>query len=339
MNLLVCRTDRIGDFVLSLPFVSELRKNFPDARIDLLISEALVPLVRFVKGVNGFVVYPVKELKSSWRQMLSFARQIKERGYDAVVALNPNLRLHLLLAMSGIPLRIGWAVKGGKLLLTKTLPHTKPLGLMHESQYNMLFLSVFGIERWDSPRPQFHLDRRVEKLFPGITVAVHPHASCPSKMWPIERYAELVHRLLEMGYYVVLVGAPYVRALAEQILSGVDPRYLTRIRNKVGIGLEHLVYLLAGCDALVSNDSGPVHIASAVDVPSVVIFGRNDPGLSPTRWRPLHVNARYLHKATCRRCLAHRCDKGFECLKAISVDDVLAELDNVLVQVKLKEFL
>ena len=339
MRILVCRTDRIGDFVLSLPFIYELRRNIPSARIDTLISPPLDKLVPFCPEIDGFIIYDKERLKGSYRHMLSFAQEIKERGYDVAVALNPNLRLHILLWLSGISRRMGWAVRGGRFFLTQTIAHTKPLGLMHESRYNLLFLELLGLP---SPRrkiyPKLVLPQElVKKAFPQISVGIHPHASCPSKMWPLDRFTELSKRLLKRGFGLVFLGGRKARENAEQIIKELPRKYRDQIKNRAGLNLDQSLFVIASCDVLVSNDSGPVHIASALDVPSVVIFGRNDPGLSPVRWKPLHPNSVVLHEARCEVCLAHRCKRGFACLKAITVDDVEQELDNVLIHIKLRE--
>ena len=92
-----------------------------------------------------------------------------------------------------------------------------------------------------------------------------------------------------------------------------------------------LAELLSRTKLFISNDSGPVHVAVAMGVPVVVIFGRNDPGLSPKRWGPLGEKDIVLHKSPgCDPCLAHNCDKQFQCLSAITVEDVIAAADGIL---------
>jgi len=95
--------------------------------------------------------------------------------------------------------------------------------------------------------------------------------------------------------------------------------------------LSQMASILKRCALFISNDSGPVHIASALDTPVISIFGRKQPGLSPRRWGPLGKNDKYLHKDIgCIQCLAHNCKKEFSCLRAISVDDVVLAAESVL---------
>jgi heptosyltransferase-2 len=97
------------------------------------------------------------------------------------------------------------------------------------------------------------------------------------------------------------------------------------------ISVSQLASLLKQCRLFISNDSGPVHIASAVGAPVISIFGRNQRGLSPIRWGPTAKRDRILHKEVgCIECLAHDCVKEFACLKAITADDVVAVADEIL---------
>ena len=95
--------------------------------------------------------------------------------------------------------------------------------------------------------------------------------------------------------------------------------------------ISQLTSILKRCALFISNDSGLVHIASAIGTPVISIFGRSQPGLSPKRWGPLGKRDRYLHKEVgCIQCLAHNCQKEFACLKAISVEDVLKVAEDIL---------
>ncbi len=334
-KILICRTDRIGDFILSLPFLSELRAH-TSAELHLLVSPIIKPLLKFVKSVDSFLIYDKNRLRTI-SNMFSFAKVLSQSYYDVVVALNPNFRLHFLLFLSRIPKRFGWNIKGGKFLLTDTLLYTKSKGLMHEAQYNMLFLRFFGIDNWRRPNPTLILDKRLDKWFPRITVGIHVGASCPSKRWSVDKFFRLCKLILKKGMAVVFIGDEQAKRCVDSMWNSFSEKERFWIKNCCGIPLDETVYAISMCDVLVSNDSGPVHIASAVGVPSVVIFGRNDPNLSPRRWKPLHPYSKVIHKASCKVCLAHNCRNNFSCLENISVEDVWEVLTEVLTYVKVKE--
>ncbi len=336
-RILACRTDRIGDFILSLPFLEQIKANYPDVNLDMLVSPVIYPLIKFVPFIDRVFVYDKAEVKGSQAGFKKVLSWIKDGDYDVAIALNPNLRLHYLLFRTGIKRRIGWNIKGGYFLLTDTLRYTKSEASMHEVHYNMLFLPLLGIKKWPRPIPVLKLDKEVNKAFSQITIGIHPFASCPSKRWPVERFLRLSKELLYLGYGLVFIGGQESIDIVRQIIEELPQDLRLYVKNRAGIPLDESVYSIASCDVLISNDSGPVHIASALGIPSVVIFGRNDPALSPARWRPLHYESVYIHKPSCDICLAHKCRKDFQCLRNIEVEDVMEVLNSVLVNVKLRE--
>jgi ADP-heptose:LPS heptosyltransferase len=166
--------------------------------------------------------------------------------------------------------------------------------------------------------------REIDKL-----LAIHPGASCPSKIWPNVRFTEVADRLIEKyGFKVLLVCGPKDITLAQQVIKNMHhPAVNLAGRTSVS----QLASVFKRCCLFISNDSGPVHIASAVGTPVISIFGRSQKGLSPTRWGPLGLKDKVLHKEVgCIECLAHNCTKQFACLKAITVDDVLNAADAIL---------
>jgi ADP-heptose:LPS heptosyltransferase len=134
---------------------------------------------------------------------------------------------------------------------------------------------------------------------------------------------------------VIMVGGPADKDIARQVSTSAS----SSIVNLCGqLELKRLAGLIQLCCLFVTNDNGPMHIASAVGTPVIAIFGRNQPGLSPKRWGPTGEKDIVLHKDVgCKPCLAHNCQKGFKCLKAITVEEVLREVAKILQkQVKLK---
>ena len=159
-------------------------------------------------------------------------------------------------------------------------------------------------------------------------LALSPAASCPSRIWPGERFAQVADRLAQKYGFKILV-----------IVSAKDSKYandLIKYMRSSAINLAgktsitQLASLLRKCGLLISNDSGPVHLACAVGTPVISIFGRNQAGLGPKRWGPVGPRDKFLHKASCIECLAHNCQKEFACLKSITVDDVVSAADSIL---------
>ena len=150
-------------------------------------------------------------------------------------------------------------------------------------------------------------------------IVIHPSASCPSKRWPQEHFSQLVRLLKEKtGFPVVVVTSGGEEEFGEKIISANDV-----IDLRGDLSISELGSLLKRAGLFISNDSGPVHIAAALEVPVISIFGRKEAGLSPLRWKPPGRNSFYFHKDVgCTKCLAHNCQKGFLCLKSITPEEV-----------------
>jgi heptosyltransferase-2 len=225
------------------------------------------------------------------------------------------------------------------ILLTDRLKHTKELGEKHELEYNLDLVRYLGIEPKDKElfmpiKPES--EEWLKELFrqEGINnhdrlLAIHPAASCPSKIWPNERFAELADRLAQKyGFKVLVIAGPKDIALAQNVIKQMH-HPTVNLAGKVSVS--QLASALKRCQLFISNDSGPVHISAAIGTPVISIFGRSQKGLSPKRWGPRGQKDRIAHKTVgCVECLAHNCIRDFACLKAITVDYVLDMADSIL---------
>jgi heptosyltransferase-2 len=337
-RMLLIRLDRLGDVVLSAPAAYAMRRHLPHAFIAMLVSPACREVIEGHPALNEVISYDKDGAERTARGTLRFARRLRAYEFDTALVLHPSNRSHVIPWLAGIPVRVGYD-RNLPALLTHRIPHRKQEGTMHETAYVLEMLEAFGIPAGTPklfvPVPA-EAQRRVEQLLaeagvsPSDTlVAVHPSASCVSKRWMPERFAQVADRLIERhGAKVCLItGGPelfYARAV-ERAMRGPS----LNLGGKLTIG--QLGALLRRAALLISNDSGPVHVAAAVGTPVVDIFGRNQRGVSPQRWRPLGPGHAILHKEVgCVTCLAHDCDIGFQCLTAITVEEVYAAADAVL---------
>ncbi|MFA4889930.1 MAG: lipopolysaccharide heptosyltransferase II [Candidatus Omnitrophota bacterium] len=337
-RILIVRTDRIGDVLLSTPVIENLRRAYPDAYIAVMVLPYAKEIVEGNPYLDGVILYDRDGKHKSWRRSIKFARNLRKKKFDLALILHPTNRAHLVTFLAGIPYRIGYGRKLG-FLLTFRLKHTKQLGQKHELEYNFDLLRHLGIEpqtrRLFMPlKPEAEI--WAEELFrsQGIkqgdkVLAIHPGASCPSKIWPAERFAAAADSLTEKYAFKVFVAAgPKDTRLAEAVLVRMRQPAIN-LAGKTSVS--QLASMLKRCSLFISNDSGPMHIASALGTPVISIFGRNQKGLSPQRWGPLGEKDKVLHKEVgCVECLAHNCKKDFACLKAISVEDVLSAAEEIL---------
>ena len=348
-RILVVRTDRIGDVVLTTPVLKALRENYPASHIAMMVNPQTKELLEGNPYLNEVIVYDKdkkdKGILGFWR----FVLELKRKRFDLAIVLHTKNRLNLITYLADIKRRAGYKNNKFGFLLTDKLMDIRPLGLKHEVDYCLDILRKLGLKISDKI-PYIAVKKEdvdsvgnileaegiggsTARFTTGRDIkiaAIHPGSSCISKRWPRERFVVLANRLVEdYGLKVILIASGEENeAIANEIAKQI--RYpVLNLSGKLSLG--QLSALLKRCVIFISNDSGPVHIASAVGTPVVSIFGRNQAGLSPARWAPVGRKDAYLHKEVgCSICLAHNCNIGFDCLKAITVEDVLKAVDDIL---------
>jgi len=337
-RILIIRLDRIGDVVLSTPVIRELRDHFPHAHIAMMVRSGCSELVEGNPWLNEVIVYDKEGKHKTPAATLAFARSLARHAFDTAIVLHPSNRSHWIPWLAGIKVRIGYGRKNAW-LLTHRISHVKQEGTQHEAAYTLQMLEVFGIHP-GPPRPYVPvLEPAAERVAQWLMeagvgtdeplIAIHPSASCVSKRWIPERFAQVADRLItEKGVRICLVGGAEDSDLVQAVsahMRGSALNFAGRLR------LRELAALLQRCRLLISNDSGPVHVAAAVGTRVVDIFGRNQKGLSPSRWGPLGEGHTVLHKEVgCVKCLAHRCDIAFKCLTTLDVQTVYSAAVEVL---------
>jgi len=336
-RILIVRTDRIGDVLLSTPVIQALRDSYPQAYIAMMVSPYAQEIVAGNPYLDKVIVLDKEDEHKNWLRSIKLIRELKRMKFDLALILHPTKRVHLLTFFSAIPKRVGYDRKSG-FLLTDRIKHTKQYGEKHELEYNLDLLRYLGIPLKDKNlfMPiKLEAEEWVKGLFRQEKIndtdkllCLNPAASCPSKIWPAERFAQAADELVrKYGFKALVIAGPKDIRLADNLIKHMRSAAI----NLAGkTSLTQLASLLKRCSLFVSNDSGPVHIASAVGTPVISIFGRNQAGLGPKRWGPVGKQDKVLHKASCLECLAHNCRKEFACLKAISVEDVISCADAIL---------
>ena len=314
MRILVRATNWIGDAVLSLPALRDLRRrNFPDARIEVLARGWVSDLYRMVAEIDGVVesrglAEDVARLRSS---------------YDVAVLLPNSFRSALEAFASGIPERWGYALDGRKMLLTRHCPVPRAIRGRSQVYYYRAMLSGVGLQVSAQPDakltcPEAWAERGKAILGEGEFLAMSPGAFYGSaKRWIPARYAaagDLLSR--RFGKPVVILGGAAERSLGEAIASSMR----TKARVLCGeTSLPDLVGVFSKVSLLLTNDSGPMHVASALGVPVVAVFG-------PTDWRETHPVGRHAlvrSGVECAPCLLRDCPIDHRCMTRVGVADVV----------------
>jgi heptosyltransferase-2 len=328
----------MGDVILSTPVFRAVREEYPDSHIAVMVRPYTRECVEGNPYINEVIIYDKYGRHKSVSDSLRFTLDLRKKNFDLALILHPTNRVNLITFLAGIPRRVGFNRKLG-FLLTKRITHTKQLGEKHELEYTLDIIRSIGIvPRSKSLYMPLKKDaaRRIEKRLSGCgvttddrLVAVHPSASCPSKRWPAERFARVADRLMkEDGVKIVLISGPDGKKDARDTKEKMENEPID-LSGRTSIS--ELASLFKRCSLFISNDSGPVHVASAVGTPVISIFGRKDRGLGPKRWGPTGDCDIILHKdAGCIRCLAHNCDKDFLCLNNVSEDEVVRLAQNLL---------
>lgn len=312
-NILAVRNDRFGEFLLNVPAFRALKKSFPGAKLTLVINSNLRELAACMEFVDNIIIWENKRHKFS--QIIKFSRELKNSKYDLCVILNPAKEFNIISFLAGIPMRVGYARKWG-FLLTHKLEDKKHLGQKHEIEYNLELAGLAGAETKDkSASLNIALRSNIlsylgpeEKL-----VAIHPWTSDPLKQWPPESFLELAKRLsLLPTVKAVIIGGKDELRKGAQVYHGLGDRIINMTAKTT---LTELAGILKKCKLLISGDSGPVHLACAVNTPVIAIFRNDLPGKTAKRWGPWQVQSKVIEKSN---------------LSDISVDEVFNKAKEVL---------
>ena len=299
-NILIVRTDRIGDVVLTTPAIKALREAYPGSKISILVAPATRDLVDGNICLDEVLVDDREGEHKGLRGFIKLIKSLRKEKFDCALLLHTKKRTNLTCFLSRIPVRIGYKNNKFGFLLNRPIPDVRYKGEKHEAQYCLDVLKEIGIEchdvdvdlpvkedalRWVDQFRREHNISENDRL-----IAIHAGASDPAKRWPENRFAELVDALI--GRYhakIVMIGASDADSIIKRIIS-LAKNDAVNLAGKTTVG--QLAGLLMGCGLLVSNDSGPVHVAVGVGTPVVSVFTRNQPGINPERWRPLGEKAR-----------------------------------------------
>lgn len=304
-NILIVRTDRIGDVVLTTPSIRVLRQTYPAAKISILVAPLAKELVAGNPDLDEIIV---DDRRGVHRGVIGFWRlvwSLRRKKYDLAILYHTKKRTNCLCWAAGIPRRVGYKNEKFGFLLTEQILDERHLGRQHEAQYCLDVLRHLGISGNHildkSPRDlaedvyvpvSADAWRWLEEFFReqhisgrDRLIAIHPGASDPAKRWPERQFAELIEQLAgRHPARILLIGAKEITGIARRIISLTQVPVLD-LTGKTTVG--QLAGLLKRCNLLISNDSGPVHIAAGAGTPCVSIFTRNQPGINPQRWQPL----------------------------------------------------
>ena len=343
-RILITRTDRIGDVAISTPVFKAVREAYPKSHIAVIVRPYAKDVVDGNPYIDEVILYDKYGKHKTIIGSTKFTLMLLRKKFELAIVLHPTNRMHIITFLACIPNRVGFRKKSGY-LLTKAIIHNKQLGLKHELEYTLDVIKAIGVPTANE-RLYFPVKRDTEKQIkeslksmgvvgPDKLIAIHAAASCASKRWPVSSFARLADELIiRYGARIVVVSSPGDSKYAKDMIKEMRHDALD-FSGKTTVG--ELGALIKQCALLISNDSGPVHIAVSVGTPVISIFGRKNAGLGPERWKPLGEEDIIFHKNVgCPKCLAHNCNNKFKCLTAISVAEVLEASGKILKDSDLK---
>jgi heptosyltransferase II len=318
----------IGDFVRCHTVVKLLKERFPSAAIDVLTTTMVSPLLDYMPGVRKGIVVDLPRRRLALGQHHALATRLRCEGYGQALVMPRTWKSALALYLAGIPLRTGFVGEGRFGLINDLRWGERQLPRMVERCAALALAKGEALpNRWPLPQlvvpPTEVAAWRSRSGLPRgqrTEIALAPGAVGPSKRWSSRSYADLARRLVGEGHRVWVVGGPSERALAAEIAHAAPDE----IVDLTGPDLRNAILALAAADAAVSNDSGLMHVAAALDTPTVGIFGPT----SPHHWAPLNPLAAVIetpNALACRPCHKPVCRPGHHlCMRDIAVEPVLA---------------
>lgn len=302
-RILVIRTDRLGETVLMLPALHLLRQAFPRCRLTFMVHPQLQELFADHSELDEVLPEPACS-GAWWSRAWQLSLRWRSQDADLIVIANPRKEYHLAAWLAGIPIRVGYDRKWGG-LLTHRLADRKALGGCHEITYNISLLASLKLPLQEAPVLTLPISQQAEEYVSQLMnrlgvgsdkrlVSVHPWTSNPKKQWPLERFRMLLDRLgRTLGVRPVLIGGPQECTRADEVLPDASPRLINLIGQ---FSLKELAACLRRTRLLITNDSGPMHLAAAVGTPVVALFGTGDTGSHPGRWGPWGSGHTVIHK-------------------------------------------
>ena len=327
-NLLIRGTNWIGDAVMTLPAISAIRRTFPRARITILVKPWVAELFHLCPDVDEILLFrspgPHDGVTGKWR----LAGELKKKNFDTAILLQNAIEAAIISLLAGIPVRAGYDSDARGPLLTHAVRRTRSIREVHQTAYYLEMVKALGCRASgadvrlrtggetellaESLMRRFGLER--DRLLVGMAPGA---AYGPAKKWFPERFAAVSDRLADaLRVQTLLFGSAGDRDSTDAVRRSAKFPILDLAGQT---GLKEAMALMSRCGLFVSNDSGLMHVAAALGVPTVAIFGSTN----TVTTAPVGRRVAIVHKpVSCSPCLKQTCPTDFRCMELIGVDDV-----------------
>ena len=335
-KILILAPNWIGDAVLSLPVVDASGRFWSNSEITVLARAGVAQIFSAARPTIQVLEYQREAGIRRLGRLLELGRRLRRQRFHLALLLPNSLSSALVVWMAGVPTRVGYGTDGRGWLLTHRLKSRRKERGLHQVDYYIHLIRSLGASRVDRiPRLRLNPDiaRKAFSLLNElgvdrneILVGVHPGAAYgEAKRWFPERFAAVLERLQKPERRFLLLGGPGEELLAEEVSTKARPRPINLVGRTTVV---EALGLISHCDLFLSNDSGLMHAAAALEVPQVALFGSTD----PQKTAPLNERAVVIHPKgiECTPCFKPSCASDLECMRAITVDEVCDAAERLL---------
>jgi lipopolysaccharide heptosyltransferase II len=334
-NLLILRTDRIGDLVLSLPLACLVKKNYPQCKITFLIRNYTKAILENHPCIDEIIILKEKENRIPVKENV---KAIRQKNFNSCVIVYPTFATALIIYLSGIKERIGTGYRWYSILFNKKIYEHRKYAERHELEFNVNMLKALGIEEEVKPgEVKFALQvntasqRKIDGIFNDykidkkkLVIIIHPGSGGSSVDLPPDKFKELVS-LLSSGknFQVIITGSEKEKKLCDQLQVNSSVINLAGMFN-----LSEMIALINNCNIFVANSTGPLHIAAALDKYTIGFYPKIK-ACSAKRWGPYSKKTVIFSPGTeCEDCTREQCSDT-DCMSSIMVTGIIAEIEKI----------
>jgi heptosyltransferase II len=330
-RIMIRAANWVGDAIMTTPAIRAIRRNFPSAHITLLAKPWVAPVFAHNPDIDAVMIYQAAGRHGGLKGLLRLAGDLRSQRFDLAILFQNAFEAALLSFLAGIPRRLGFTTDGRTALLTERIRTWRPLKHGHLIDYYLGLISAAGMTLHGrqltlviTPDEQYEARRYLSQrgLIEGLWIGLNPGATFGSaKRWLPGRFVELGRRLIsEQNAHILIFGGPGEAGLGQWLAAEIGDRAIDLCGQTT---LRQAMALIGQCNLFVTNDSGLMHVAAALEIPQVAIIGPTD----PVATGPVNAASRmvYLPEA-CEfsPCLQPHCPIfDHRCMTAISVELVM----------------
>ena len=316
-KIIIYAPNWIGDAVMAIPMLKELRAHYPDVQIDVVSKMWVADVYSTITEVDSIIPFSRSDYKSR-KGLNKIIEILKKQKYDTGFLLSDSFSSARLFFRSGITRRIGYMGQFRSWMLTDRLSKSAKVN-RHRSDTYLRLLELVGIIPDFGKAPR--INPKAVSTFPKnwnpnkIQIGINPNSNASSRQWPIIYWVSLIEMIQNMGAQIILFGGPFDVELNKIIIAQSG----TEIINCAGgLTLEESMSLMAHCDLIISNDSGPMHLADAVGTPTIGLFGAGNIQNTGLRSQRSHNIDMEVYCSPCRKNQCPNKQEPLVCMESLT---------------------